>query len=218
MSGTVVRVRRTQEERSSETRGQILDATLECLIELGYAGTSTPEVCRRGALSRGALLHHFPTREELVINAVTHLAERRAREIRTHARKLVDVGPVEALDGVLALMWQAFTGPLFHAALELWVAARSDPSLHRALVPMERSMGKRMRALWRELLPLAAASSDAERQRSVEDLVTLTQHLLRGMALQRILKSEDDERTRLFELWKRMALRELGPARPKRRR
>lgn len=208
------RIRRTQEERSRTTRNKILDAALESLIELGYAATSTPEVCRRAGVSRGALLHHFPTREELLISAITHLADRRAGEIREHAGSL-GAGR-EDLDNVLGLMWSAFMEPLFQAALELWVAARSDAKLHQTLYPVERAMGRGMHALWRELLPTAArdAARSPERDRRLSDLVTLTQHLLRGMALQRILKSSDGERARLFELWKHMAKRELSSITP----
>ena len=206
MSGGAPRARRTQEERSRTTRNKILDATLECLIERGYVGTSTPEVCRRARVSRGALLHHFPTREELVISAITHLADRRVREIRAHAKAFER--EEEDLEDVLGLMWSAFTGPLFHAALELWVAARSDPGLHAALYPMERAMGRGMHALWKELFR-GAADLDVEQSERLRDLVALTQHLLRGMALQRILQPSDADRERLFEQWKRMARREL---------
>jgi AcrR family transcriptional regulator len=209
VSASGTRVRRTQEERSRSTRSKILDATLECLIERGYAGTSTPEVCRRAEVSRGALLHHFPTREELVVSAITHLADRRAREIRAHAKAL-SRGSEDA-DTVLAWMWSAFTGPLFHAALELWVAARVDAQLHRALHPVERAMGRGMQALWRELFR-SAPDEDAPRVQQLRDIVALSQHLLRGMALQRILKPSDNERARLFELWKRMVQRELASA------
>jgi AcrR family transcriptional regulator len=206
MSGTAPRVRRTQEERSRATRNKILDATLDSLIERGYAGTSTPEVCRRARVSRGALLHHFPTREELVICAITHLADRRAGEIRAHAQALAR--GQEDLDSVLGLMWSAFAGPLFHAALELWVAARSDRQLHAALYPMEQAMGRGMHALWKELFR-SAPGLETERGQRLRDLVALTQHLLRGMALQRILQPSDTDRAQLFEQWKRMARREL---------
>jgi AcrR family transcriptional regulator len=212
------RVRRTQEERSRATRNKILDATLECLIGLGYADTSTPEVCRRAGVSRGALLHHFPTRSSLVVGAIAHLAEQRALEIRRHARKLHDrQAGREDLERVLSLMWAAFAGPLFQAALELWVAARSDRELHAALIPMERSMGRGMRSLWRELLQVSPRAGALHRQQ-LDDLVMLTQHMLRGMALQRILKPSDRERERLFALWKKMALRELGAHTPRKAR
>lgn len=201
------RTRRTQEMRSAETRARILDATLECLIELGYSGTSTPEVCRRAGMSRGALLHHFPTKAELVISAVTHLAARRATEIREAPPAVPARG--DALDAVFARMWLAFSGPLFHAALELWVAARCDAELHAALGPVERKLGAGIRELWRDLESQLGAARNDEPER-FDDVITLSIHLLRGMAVQRILRPDEVERQRLFQLWKAMARRAIG--------
>ena len=184
-------VRRTQEMRSSETQGKILDATVACLIESGYSGTSTPEVCRRAGMSRGALLHHFPTKTELVVKAVAHLAALRAEEIRDGARRMA--GKSDPLEAVFELMWMAFSGPLFHAALELWVAARSDEELHAALYPVERTMGKGIYALWSDLGDLVAAPDERASAR-FDDVVALSIHLLRGMAVQRILKEDETER------------------------
>lgn len=203
----VARTRRTQEERSAETRRKILDATLESLVELGYAATSTPEVCQRAGMSRGALLHHFPTKAELVIEAVAHLAGRRGIELHRLAQQ--EDGAGDPVDRVCDFMWGAFAEPTFHAALELWVAARCDPELHAALVPMERATGHGLDQLWRGL-PGNVEPKEPAVARSFNDLIAITLHLLRGMALQRILREDGSERRRLFEVWKRMARRELA--------
>src|SRR5580765_2376049 len=73
-------VRRTQAERSAATRARLLDATIECVLDLGYARTTTIEIARRAGLSRGAQLHHFPTKIELVTAAIEHLFTRRHQE------------------------------------------------------------------------------------------------------------------------------------------
>ena len=65
-----VPVRRTHAERSATTRTALLDATIECLAELGYSGTTTAEVVRRAGLSRGAQVHHFPTKALLIAAAL----------------------------------------------------------------------------------------------------------------------------------------------------
>ena len=190
-------MRRTQEERSAGTRARLLDATVASLVEVGYAGTTTTEVCARAGLSRGAQLHHFPTRADLVVHAVGHLAKRRADEVR---RELPPAdGAPDRLGRALDAIWTSFSGPLFYAALELWVAARSDPQLRANLVRFERGVGRAMSKLWREL-----AGPEASRAPHFEDLLELTFHVMRGMALQRILRDDDTERRRLFELWKRL--------------
>src|SRR5260370_32365590 len=124
---TAVARRRTEEERSAATKGRVLDATLEGLAGLGYARTTTTEIAGRGGVSRGAQLHHFPTKAELVIEAVEHLFERRDQEFReAFARLPAGAEPARA---AVDLLWSMVAGPTFHAWLELVVAARTDPQL-----------------------------------------------------------------------------------------
>src|SRR5580693_4677495 len=70
-----------QEERSAETRGRLLDATVAWLFERGYAGTTTTEIANRAGVSRGAQLHHFPKKDELVVSALEHVFELRLSEM-----------------------------------------------------------------------------------------------------------------------------------------
>jgi AcrR family transcriptional regulator len=194
------RPRRSQEERSAGTRARLLDATIESLERVGYAQTTTTAVCERAGLSRGAQVHHFPKKQDLVVSAVAHLAARQAAELRRRAAALPPAAdPDERLRALLALVEDAFSGPLFLAALELWVAARTDAELHRSLVGFERAAGRALAELWREIAgPLAdAARFDA--------VLELTMHLARGMALQRILRSDDTDRRRLFAFWRELA-------------
>src|ERR1700712_4049427 len=120
--------RMTQEERTRVMRQRLLDATFECLVEHGFSGTSTTLVSRRAGVSRGAQLHHFPTKNALVLAAVEHLSEVRGLELREAATRLPD-GPGRTR-AVLEMLAAQFTGPVFAAALELWVAARTDTALH----------------------------------------------------------------------------------------
>lgn len=173
-----------------------MDATVECLIELGYAGTTTPIVCERAGLSRGALLHHYPTKTELVIEAVGHLALKRATEMES-ARAEIHKS-TDPMGAMLDLIWGSFSGPLFYAALELWVAARTDHELLEPLQRFERNVARGMGQMWRKLSPPEATHSD------FDDLVLLTLYVMRGMALQKILRDDDTRRRRLFERWKTM--------------
>lgn len=69
--------RSRQADRSAGTRQALLDATVMCLVEDGYVGTTGPAIADRAGLSRGAQLHHFGTRDQLVVAAVEHLAQMR---------------------------------------------------------------------------------------------------------------------------------------------
>jgi AcrR family transcriptional regulator len=140
--------RRTQEERSEATKKRILDAAIVCLVEDGYAGATTLSVVKRAEVSRGALLHHYPTRAMLLTEAIGHLAGERLTMLEREAGRLApdENRTAAALD----LLWSSFSGDLFQAALELWVAARTDAELREALVPVERAIGRRIVEVARE--------------------------------------------------------------------
>src|SRR5215470_12505645 len=95
----VARPPRTQQQRRDETRRALLDAAVESLIEVGFARTTTLEVQRRAEVSRGALLHHFPSKAELLVAAVDHLAEKRAAEMKAFASQLPPEGAEAAGHG-----------------------------------------------------------------------------------------------------------------------
>ena len=87
---TLKTVRRTQAERSATTQRLLLDATVACLVELGYGGTTTAAVAERAGVSRGAQLHHYGTRQRLMGAAVEHLAARRLEWVQDKAGRLPD--------------------------------------------------------------------------------------------------------------------------------
>ncbi|WBB78831.1 TetR/AcrR family transcriptional regulator [Micromonospora sp. WMMD882] len=184
-----------QQERSRATRARLLQATVDCLVERGWSGTTTTVVAARAGVSRGAQLHHYPTRAALVTAAVAHLTERRAAELRAEAEAL-PAGP-RRLDRVVDMLATAFTGPLFVAALELWVAARTDPELRAALVPLEAKVGREMHRLTVALLGVD------ERRPGVRETVQATLDLLRGLGVANLLTDDSARRAALLTTWKR---------------
>ncbi|MDO3687421.1 TetR/AcrR family transcriptional regulator [Micromonospora sp. C28ISP2-4] len=192
-----------QQERSRATQARLLEATVECLVEHGWSGTTTTVVAAHAGVSRGAQLHHYPTKAALVTAAVTHLTERRAAELRAEAAAL-PVGP-KRLDGVVDLLATSFTGPLFVAALELWVAARTDAELRAALVPLEARIGREMHRLTVELLGVD------ERKPGVRESVQATLDLLRGLGVANLLSDDSPRRAALLHTWKRQLAALLTP-------
>jgi len=198
--------RKPQQERSRATQRRLLEATVECLVEYGWSGTTTTVVSARAGVSRGAQLHHYPTRAALVMAAVSHLAQRRAAEIRTEAAARPSATLTERVDRVVDLLAVAFTGPLFVAALEVWVAARTDPDLRAALVPLEARLGRDLHVLAVELLGVD------ESQPGVRPAVQATLDLLRGLGVANLLSDDTRRRDRLLAGWKRQLVSELKGA------
>lgn len=187
--------RTPQQERSRATQARLLEATIDCLVEHGWSGTTTTVVAARAGVSRGAQLHHYPTKAALVLAAVGHLSERRAAEIRAEAAAL-PAGRGRA-DAVIDMLAAAFTGPLFVAALEVWVAARTDPALRDALVPLEARVGREMHRLAVDLLGVD------ERRPGARETVQATLDLMRGLGVANLLSDDSGRRQALLAAWKR---------------
>jgi AcrR family transcriptional regulator len=190
--------RRTQQERSATTRGQLLDATVACLNDLGYARTTTTEIAQHAGLSRGAQLHHFPTKQELVVTAVEHLFERRHTEFLA---RLADLPPeADRLEAAIDLLWSTVSGPTFHAFLELLVAARTDASLESALRPFVGRFRDTVQRTFEELfgdrLPPGPLTTVAPQ---------FAFALLEGLALGRIAAPEGDDPQRALAILKLVA-------------
>lgn len=196
MSVSPAHTRRSQEERSAATRERLLDATIECLVELGYSGTTTTEIVRRAGVSRGAQVHHFPTKAELVRNAVFHLAGKRHEELRQDFRRLSkDNDPVSTTVDVL---WSAYAGPLFTAALELTVAARTDVALRPVLSELGARITNSVQGLCRDAFGTDSLASGAMR-----DAIELTGQMMHGLAMKRLLAGgQAEEEERLLSTWK----------------
>jgi AcrR family transcriptional regulator len=129
--------RRTQSERREETRGRLLDATIETLTEKGYAATTIRAVTERARVSQGAQSHHFPHRIDLVTSAFERLAEERIARYSERARQLSG-DRATRVRALLDLLWEDFSSPLFTVAVKLWVAAAEDDELRERLIPVER--------------------------------------------------------------------------------
>ncbi len=183
MAMAAVRVRRTQEERTTTMRARLLDATIGCLLELGYAGTTTVEIARRAGVSRGAQLHHFPTKAELVIAAVEHLAEVRHREF-VEAFAKVPPGTDRA-GAAIDLLWPILSGPTFYVWLELMVAARTDRALHRSVAAATDRLMQRVHQTFRDIFPQPPGTE------LVDDPPKFVFALLNGMAIEKMLHPDD---------------------------
>ena len=182
-----------QQQRSLETQHRLLTAAVECLVERGWAGTTTTLVAERAGVSRGAQLHHYRTKSALLIAAVEHLAERRSAELWKEVAALPRDG--DRVAATIRLLGSLFTGPLFSAAIEVWVAARTDAALRTALVPVEARFGREVHRLTVELL-----GADESRP-GVREAVQTTLDLLRGLGVASLLTDDSARRTRLLASW-----------------
>jgi AcrR family transcriptional regulator len=193
--------RRTQAERSATTRAKLLDSALDCVVELGYAGTTTTVVAERAGVSRGAQLHHFPTRAALVAAAVEHLYKRLTEAYQTgFARLPHGAGQLRA---AIALLWSMFAEPRYAAVLDLFTAARTDPELRAHLQPIAERHQANVYRLARAYFP---ATSEA---RDFDATLTLVLDAMQGMASNAAVHTHGPETARRLDTLHQIAARAL---------
>jgi AcrR family transcriptional regulator len=158
--------RRSQSERRAETRGRLLDATVESLIADGYAGTTIRRVSELAGVSQGAQSHHFPHRVDLVVSAFERLAEQRIDRYGDRARQLSGDRAVR-LRALLDLLWEDFSSSVFTVAVKLWVAAAEDAELRQRLVPVEKRIHANMARLSAEVAGDLGAEPGFDRKLAV---------------------------------------------------
>ena len=188
--------RRTQEERSTETKKRLLEATIDCLNELGYNKSGTVEIARRAGVSRGALMHHFPSKHDLIVATAEYHWNRITEEVRNLAMTMH--GGQLSLDAFIDGIWnKVFLIRGSSATIEMIIAARTDSKLRRELVPMLNRLYSNYDEIWSQFFHNSGVSPER-----IEMLFDLTIELLRGMTLQRVLKDEPEYYQKFLDSWK----------------
>jgi AcrR family transcriptional regulator len=193
--------RAPKQDRSRATRRRLLEAAVACLADHGWAGSTVSVVAERAGVSRGAAQHHFPTREDLFTAAVEYVAEERS----TALRALFPEGAADRRAVVSALV-DLYTGPLFRAALHLWVAASNEDQLRPRVTELEARVGRETHRIAVELL--AADESRPGARETVQGLLDMA----RGLGLANLLTDDAGRRERVVAQWAALLDDALGPA------
>jgi AcrR family transcriptional regulator len=176
-SPTNLRQRLTQDEKTAETRRRLLDAAIGCLIDRGYANTTTSEIAERAGLSRGAQLYHFPKKEELLTSAVEHLFELKFGEIKEKVSRLTNENDRRAT--AIDMLWEISNGRLTTAWIELVGASRTDAYLQQSVSAANDRLTELINRSFEELFPRPEGASPF--YELIPHIVCLT---LEGMALE----------------------------------
>ncbi|MGH4029628.1 TetR/AcrR family transcriptional regulator [Actinomycetota bacterium Odt1-20B] len=176
-----------KQDRSRATRQRLLEAAVACLAEHGWAGSTVTVVAERAGVSRGAAQHHFPTREDLFTAAVEYVAEQRSGALRAL--------PAQDRAAAVAGLVDLFTGPLFRAALHLWVAASNEQQLSERVRELETRVGRETHRMAVELL--GADESVPGVRETIQGFLDMA----RGLGLANLLTDDGARRERVVAQW-----------------
>lgn len=171
------RPRTPNADRSAATRARLLNATIECLHDLGYHQTSTVIVTERAKVSRGAMLHHFPTKADLMMAVSEHIVVLR-RDL--HADRLGKLRTErEKFLHLIDVLWEAFETPSGIARIEIMLGSRSDPEIG----PRFNELNEALEERHKERIWVLAQAMGIKDKRKVRAFVQLYAAALRGLAI-----------------------------------
>ena len=178
-----------QQTKSELTRTAILDAALRCFHDLGYNSTTTEKIARRAGVSRGAMLHHFPSRTALIRAAVRHLNDKRLAAYETEESEIQQAARYTRIEEGIDKFWEQLGSWLYVVQLELQIAARTDEELREVLHPALEEYRRASFESTRRLFPDLALSE------RFELAVSVSRHILEGLALDRITRDPESAPT-----------------------
>jgi AcrR family transcriptional regulator len=176
--------RRTQVDRSAETRMILIRAAIELLHTVGFAGTTTALIAKRAGVTTGALHHHFSTKDELMFGVLDHASERMRDRLEAEEHLSPD-GALHISDLVQHL-WQVYGDPEYWAIWEIIIGTRSDGVLHPRVVTHRLDT---MRTVLHPWLERHTSENDVR-----PDIVAMFEFMLiaiRGLSLERFLDKDE---------------------------
>jgi len=187
--------RRSQKERSAETSARLMNATIDLLHDRGITRATTPEIARTAGVSRGALTHHFPTRETIITASIANMLHLVNEDMRRFGREFAENGG--ASDEIVDYLWKVMSDRLFYVTIEYLPEARHNDEFRTQLVPVVREFHEGLDAIWTELA--ARTGVDPEHTRNV---MNATMCCIRGMIAQTILRKDPEYYDGLLRFWK----------------
>lgn len=187
--------RQTQEKKSRQMRRRLVEATLDCLQERGYHGSSLSQILSRAGVSRGAWRHHYGSKKELMAAAARHFLAGQIEKAQALA------GEIEVADAHLSffmdIIWETFyQGPRLDIWLEFHVACRTDDELRQSLARVFQSFFQTLDELWHTHF-----SATDRTKASVSALMNLSLCVLRGMGVQSLIVDSQDYYQELRSQW-----------------
>jgi AcrR family transcriptional regulator len=184
---------RTQQQRREETIARLLDASIDTIIEVGYARASAAVIARRAQVSDGALFRHFPTMGDFMAATAREVMRRQLELVTKHVAQI----PAEqsALEAAVRIQWEATTNETNAVIFELMVAARTDDTLRATL---QEVLAEYATHIFQTAKALPGA--DAYPEDTLITLVAIITNSFNGAALVRPVLTQPDAETKQIDL------------------
>lgn len=197
VADNVVAIRGPHAERTAAMRKRLIEAAIDCLTKLGYGATTLQVVTDTAGASRGAILHHFPNKVDLMIAVAEYAAEKQNRQV---ARLLANTAP--GMDRYMAITmatWDAMQRPPAIALLEIMMGSRSDADLGARFPAVIEALEKYQReGVWEQ-----AQSAGIHDRTQIEAMTWLHNAAMRGLAMELMFSKDTRKANAAMKLLRR---------------
>ena len=201
------RKRRPQVERSSEMKRRLLDAAFEVLKEQGFAAFAAAEVAKRAGVSRGAMVHHFPSKTALVEAAMEHVFKEALGASVKIAQSIKEEG--DPVEGIIRDASAYYFSDYFNVALDMAISAEKIPEFRGTARLLIRNYRVKAEEEWVRVLVGFGFPKD-----KADDIVWMTVSLMRGAAIRSLWRNEPAKIRHAMGIWRGMVRDYLGPLQP----
>ncbi|KQT84150.1 TetR/AcrR family transcriptional regulator [Aurantimonas sp. Leaf443] len=188
-------MQRTQDQKSAETRRLLMEATIRLLLRQGYSRLTTPDISLEAGVSRGALTHHFASKEELIASALEHQLRLVIVEMKSFVEE--SVGRPNPSDLVIDYLWELMTSGLYYTTLEYLPELRHNASFKARMIPVVKEFHSALDEVWATLARPEGIDPDRARV-----MLNATMCLIRGMVQQTIVRDDADYFREILAFWK----------------
>lgn len=188
-------MQRTQDQKSADTRRLLMEATIRLLLRHGFSRLTTPDISLEAGVSRGALTHHFASKEELIASAL----EFQLRLVIVEMKSFVE-GSIDRLnpsDLVVDYLWELMTDGLYYTTLEYLPELRHNPSFKARMIPVVKEFHRALDDVWSTLARPEGIDPDRARV-----MLNATMCLIRGMVQQTIVRDDAEYFREILAFWK----------------
>jgi AcrR family transcriptional regulator len=177
--------RRSQIERTAETQSVLIQAAVRLLATAGYGKTTTQSIAKEAGVTTGALHHHFPTKDDLMLAVLDQSAI--TVEAKLEAENAMPFTGKASIRDVVDHLWQIYGQPDYWAVWEIIIGTRVDAGVH------QRVLEHRAQSMANVMLPWLKRVDSLTGSVTRSDAAELFEFMLitiRGLSLERFMDKD----------------------------
>lgn len=171
---------------------RLISSAIDLIKKVGYSRFRTADVADNAEVSRGAQLHHFPTKDSLVLAALYRLYDDSFKECMN---RIDAAGDKATVNDVLNDAKEYYYAQEFFACVDVIMAAGREAAIADEVANTAQKYRVPVEEGWAQALAKSGVSVDDAR-----DAVWFIQAVIRGLRFRKLMVNDDKQTKRIEQL------------------